>query len=43
MVRTKGTVKNSFDNILLDKAFTITNNPQYDGYQQGLALMVKRS
>ena len=28
------------DKVLKDKAFTITNNPKYDGYQRGLASMV---
>ena len=28
------------DNILTDKAFEITNNPKYDGYQKGLASMI---
>ena len=28
------------DNILRDKAFNITKNPKYDGYQRGLASMV---
>ena len=28
------------DKVLKDKAFEITNNPKYDGYQRGLASMV---
>ena len=28
------------DKVLRDKAFEITSNPKYDGYQRGLALMV---
>ena len=28
------------DKILKDKAFKISNNPKYDGYQRGLASMV---
>ena len=28
------------DKILHDKAFNITKNPKYDGYQRGLALIV---
>ena len=28
------------DKFLKDKAFEITNNPKYDGYQRGLASMV---
>ena len=28
------------DKVLKDKAFAITNNPKYDGYQRGLASMV---
>ena len=28
------------DKVLKDKAFKITNNPKYDGYQRGLAAMV---
>ena len=28
------------DNILRDKAFNITKDPKYDGYQRGLATMV---
>ena len=28
------------DNILRDKAFNIAKNPEYDGYQRGLASMV---
>ena len=28
------------DKVLRDKAFNITNNPKYDGYQRGLASMV---
>ena len=28
------------DNVLKDKACKIANNPNYDGYQRGLALMV---
>ena len=30
------------DKILKDKAFKIANNPNYDGYQRGLASMVYR-
>ena len=29
-----------FDKVLRDKAFNITKNPKYDGYQSGLAFMV---
>ena len=28
------------DKVLHDKAFSIANNPKYDGYQRGLASMV---
>ena len=28
------------DKVLRDKAFNITKNPNYDGYQRGLASMV---
>ena len=28
------------DKVLRDKAFEISSNPKYDGYQRGLALMV---
>ena len=28
------------DTVLKDKAFKIANNPNYDGYQRGLASMV---
>ena len=28
------------DSVLRDKAFEITSNPKYDGYQRGFALMV---
>ena len=28
------------DKVLKDKAFAITNNPKYDGYQRGLVSMV---
>ena len=28
------------DKVLRDKAFNIAKNPQYDGYQRGLAAMV---
>ena len=28
------------DKVLKDKAFKIASNPNYDGYQRGLALMV---
>ena len=28
------------DKILHDKAFNVTKNPKYDGYQRGLASMV---
>ena len=28
------------DQVLRDKEFNITKNPQYDGYQRGLASMV---
>ena len=28
------------DKVLRDKAFNIANNPKYDGYQRGLAVMV---
>ena len=30
------------DKVLKDKAFKIVNNPKYDGYQRGLALMVHK-
>ena len=30
------------DKVLNDKAFKIANNPNYDGYQRGLASMVYR-
>ena len=28
--------RTAFDNGLLDKAFNISKNPKYDGYQRGL-------
>ena len=31
------------DKVLKDKAFKIANNPNYDGYQRGLASMVYKS
>ena len=31
------------DHVLKDKAFKIANNPNYDGYQRGLASMVYKS
>ena len=31
------------DNVLRDKAFNISKNPKYDGYQRGLASMVIKS
>ena len=31
------------DQVLKDKAFKIANNPNYDGYQRGLASMVYKS
>ena len=31
------------DKVLKDKAFKIANNPNYDGYQKGLASMVYKS
>ena len=34
---TRGTAS---DKLLRDKAFNITKNPKYDGYQRGLASMV---
>ena len=34
------TRRTASDKILRDKAFNITKNPKYDGYQRGLALMV---
>ena len=30
------------DNVLRDKAYDIASNPEYDGYQRGLAIMVYR-
>ena len=32
--------RTAFDKILRDKAFNITKDPKYDGYQRGLASMV---
>ena len=32
--------RTAFDKILRDKAFNIAKNPEYDGYQGGLASMV---
>ena len=32
--------KTAADKVLKDKAFNITKNPNYDGYQRGLASMV---
>ena len=32
--------RTSADKVLHDKAFNIVNNPNYDGYQRGLASMV---
>ena len=37
---TNGTVS---DKILCDKAFNISKNPNYNGYQRGLASMVYNS
>ena len=34
------TRRTTSDNILCDKAFNIAKNPQYDGYQRGLASIV---
>ena len=34
------TRKTASDKILHDKAFNITKNPKYDGYQRGLASLV---
>ena len=39
--KTKGLVKRTqSDKVLKDKAFKIANDPNYDGYQTGLASMV---
>ena len=32
--------KNELDNVLKDKAFKITSDPKYDGYQRGLTSMI---
>ena len=32
--------RNQSDKVLRDKAFKITSDPEYDGYQRGLASMV---
>ena len=32
--------RTQWDKVLRDKAFKIGSNPNYDGYQRGLALMV---
>ena len=32
--------RTAYDKVLRDKAFDITKNPKYDGYQKGLASMV---
>ena len=32
--------KTASDKVLLNKAFNITKNPKYDGYQAGIASMV---
>ena len=34
------TRRTASDKILRDKAFNITKNPKYDGYERGLASMV---
>ena len=34
------TRRTASDKILRDRAFNVTKNPKYDGYQRGLALMV---
>ena len=34
------TRKTQSDKVLKDKAFSIANNPKYDGYQRSLAAMV---
>ena len=34
------TKKSQSDKVLRDKAFKIASNPEYDGYQRGLAFMV---
>lgn len=34
--------KTAFDKALRDKAFEIGSNPQYDGYQKGLASIVHK-
>ena len=33
-------IRTQSDKVLKNKAFAIANNPKYDGYQRGLALMV---
>ena len=39
--KTKDLVKRTqSDKVLKDKAFEISSDPKYDGYQRGLALMV---
>ena len=35
------TKRTQSDNVLRDKAFKITNDPKYNGYQRGLASMIK--
>ena len=34
--------KTAFDKILRDKAFNITKNPKYDGFQRRLAFMLNK-
>ena len=42
--KTKDLIKTTqSDKVLKDKAFTIASNPNYDGYQRGLASMVIKS
>ena len=34
--------RTALDKVLRDKAFSIDENPKYDGYQRGLASMIYR-
>ena len=42
MIWLMATQSTQSDKVLKDKAFEVANNPEYDGYQRGLASMVYR-
>ena len=35
-------IRTASDKLLRDKAFNVAKNPEYDGYQRGLASMVHK-